>query len=94
MYLIDGAEVKSVAGFRTLESLAWGRVIYIDDLVTIPEEVGKGYGGALLDWVIEKAREEGYEELHLDSGYSRHGAHLLYLGRGLKLSSHHFSMRL
>lgn len=28
-----GGEVKAVAGFRILENLAWGKFLYVDDLV-------------------------------------------------------------
>ncbi len=33
-YLSDGGIVRSVAGFRIIENLASGRVLYVDDLVT------------------------------------------------------------
>ena len=90
--LTSKGRVRSIAGFRVLEFLAWGKVLYVDDLVTLPDQTGKGYGGALLDWLIGQARREGCNELHLDSGYVRHDAHRLYLGRGMKLHCHHFSM--
>ena len=31
---VDG-EVVAVAGFRVLDNLAWGRFLYVDDLVTV-----------------------------------------------------------
>jgi GNAT superfamily N-acetyltransferase len=93
-YLRDAGIVVAAAGYRLLEFLAWGRVLYVDDLATLQEKQGSGYGGALVDWLIKQAREQSCDELHLDSGYQRHTAHRLYLGRGLKLSSHHFSMKL
>jgi len=83
--------VKSVAGFRFAEFLAWGKVLYIDDLSTLPEHTGQGHAGALLDWLIAHARAQDCAGLHLDSGYHRHAAHRLYLGKGLTLSSHHFA---
>lgn len=86
----DGA-VKSVAGFRLAEFLAWGRVIYIDDLSTLPEARGQGFAGMLLDWLAEYARQQGCCALHLDSGYARHAAHRLYLNKGFELSSHHMT---
>src|SRR5690606_27981341 len=33
-YLEDAGAVRAVAGFRVLENLASGRVLYVDDLVT------------------------------------------------------------
>lgn len=87
---LDGRAV-SVAGFRHLEFLAWGKVLYIDNLVTLPEARGKGFGGKLLDEVIAYARAEGCDAVHLDSGFQRHDAHRLYLNHGFRLECHHFA---
>jgi len=93
-YLRDSEVVVAAAGYRMLDFLAWGRVLYVDDLITLPEKRGAGYGGALMDWMIAHAREQGCDELHLDSGYQRHDAHRLYLNKGLQIGCHHFSMKL
>jgi len=93
-YLRDSEAVVAAAGYRILEFLAWGRVLYIDDLITLPEKRGAGYAGALMDWMIDHAREQRCDEIHLDSGYQRHDAHRLYLNKGLQLGCHHFSMKL
>lgn len=84
--------VASVAGFRFGEFLAWGRVLYIDDLSTLPEYRGRGFAGLLMDWLIDRAKAEGCHALHLDSGYARHAAHRLYLNKGLRMTSHHFAL--
>jgi hypothetical protein len=34
------------------------------------------------------------DEVHLDTGFSRHDAHRLYLNKGFKLSCHHMSLQL
>ena len=86
--------VKSAAGFRCAEFLAWGRVLYIDDLTTLPGHTGQGYASALLDWLVAYAKECQCDSVHLDSGYARHTAHRLYLQKGFQLSSHHFSLSL
>ncbi len=89
-----GNSFPSAAGFRFSEHLAWGRILYIDDLTTLPEYRGKGYAAALMDWLLDHARTSGCQGLHLDSGYARHDAHRLYLKKGLHLSSHHLSIEL
>lgn len=89
-----GAQVPSAAGFRFAEFLAWGKVLYVDDLTTIESARGRGHGGALLDWLIAHARERGCDAVHLDSGHQRHAAHRLYLKKGFVLSSHHLSFAL
>lgn len=86
--------IKSAAGFRLAEFLAWGKVLYIDDLVTLPGETGQGFAGALLDWLAAHAREHQCRAVHLDSGYTRFAAHRLYLGKGFELRSHHLVLDL
>lgn len=91
-YLAVGADVLAVAGFRVSENLAWGRFLYVDDLVTAAASRSKGYGGELLDWLVERARTEGCAALHLDSGVQRRDAHRFYASRGMTITSHHFGL--
>lgn len=90
----DGDKVVSAAGFRFAEFLAWGKVLYVDDLTTLSEARGKGHASRLIDWLIQYAKENQCNELHLDSGYARHAAHRLYLNKGLEMKSHHFAIQL
>ena len=86
-------DAPAVAGFRIARNLAWGRHLYVDDLSTLPEARGHGYGAALMDWLIERARAERCAELHLDSGVGpeRESAHRLYFGSRLRIASYHFT---
>jgi GNAT superfamily N-acetyltransferase len=93
-YLEDGGKIRSVAGFRIQEMLAWGKILYVDDLVTSDTDRSRGYGGQLFDWLVEHARANGCKELHLDSGVQRFAAHRFYLRRRMDISSHHFSLKL
>lgn len=86
------SKVAAIAGFRNMYMLAGGKIIYIDDLSTLPEYRGKGYGGQLLDYIHQLARETGKAAVHLDSGYIRNDAHRLYLNKGYKLTAHHFHL--
>lgn len=86
----DGV-VKALAGFRFLEFLAWGKVLYIDDLITDVQAREKGSGGKLLKWVIDEAKRVGCHQVHLDSGPQRHDAHRLYMNHGFKIIGYHFS---
>lgn len=86
--------VVAAAGYRVTSFLAWGRVLYIDDLITHPERKRLGLGGALLDWLIEESKRRNCDEIHLDTGFSRHDAHRLYLNKGFKLGCHHMSLQL
>lgn len=85
----------AVAGFRCGQNLAWGRHLYVDDLVTMAQARGRGHGRALLDWLAAEARRLGCGQMHLDSGVGleRADAHRLYLGSGMVISAHHFARR-
>ncbi|HEX8500707.1 MAG TPA: GNAT family N-acetyltransferase [Pyrinomonadaceae bacterium] len=93
-YLADGGEVKAVAGFRVSECLAWGKFLYVDDLVSKEGERSKGYGGELFDWLVGHAREQGCDQFHLDSGVQRFAAHRFYLNRRMFIEAHHFGLKL
>jgi GNAT superfamily N-acetyltransferase len=94
VYVADGKNVQAAGGFRILQFLAWGKVLYIDDLVTGSEARRKGYGGKILQWVIEQAKLAGCDQVHLDSGPQRHDAHRLYLNFGFKIIGYHFALDL
>lgn len=86
--------VLGCAGFRLTEFLAWGRTLYVDDLVTDEAHRGQGVGGVLLDWLVAEARGAGCAQLHLDSGVQRFGAHRFYLTHGMDITAHHFRLEL
>jgi GNAT superfamily N-acetyltransferase len=90
---MENGRVEAVAGYRVHETLAWGRILYVDDLVTRAACRSRGLGAALLAWLTEEAQRQGCAELHLDSGVQRHDAHRFYLGRRMAITSHHFAMR-
>lgn len=92
--LIDDGAVRSVAGFRLMHNLASGKILYVDDLVTVDAGRSKGYGKRLLDWLIRRARDEKCETLELDSGVQRHDAHRFYFVNRMIVTSHHFRLPL
>ena len=90
----EGAEEASAAaGFRIVEMLAWGRALYVDDLVTLPEARGRGHADALFAWLDEEAERLGCDSFHLDSGVGpeRADAHRFYFRHGLRIASFHFA---
>lgn len=90
----DAGKVRAVAGFRFYEMLAHGKVLYVDDLVTDESGRSKGYGAALLDWLVEQARAAECDSLQLDSGVQRFGAHRFYFRQGMHISSYHFKLEM
>jgi GNAT superfamily N-acetyltransferase len=84
----------AVAGYRVSENLAWGRFLYVDDLVTDEAHRSEGHGEELFAWLVSEARRQGCQELHLDSGVQRFGAHRFYLQQRMDITSHHFALKL
>ena len=90
IFIGDDTMAHAVAGYRTIHFLYSGKTLYIDDLVTHSAHHRKGYAGALLDWLKDFVKENGYDHLSLDSGFHRKDAYRLYLNKGLEVSSLHF----
>lgn len=90
----EDGKVPAVAGFRVGEMLHRGKSIYVDDLSTLEEFRSHGYGGKLIDYLIDYAKEQGFHSIHLDSGVQRFAAHRFYLKKGFDITSHHFAIQL
>jgi GNAT superfamily N-acetyltransferase len=90
VYLAEEGEPLAVAGFRISQNLAWGRFLYVDDLVTLTLHRSHGYGSKLLSWLTHYALQQDCDQFHLDSGVKRTGAHRFYKKEGMELSSYHF----
>jgi GNAT superfamily N-acetyltransferase len=93
----DGeAEAGAVAGFRINEFLAWGKHLYVDDLVTAEGHRGRGLADRLFAWLEDEARHCGCTQFHLDSGVGedRQDAHRFYFRHGLRIGAYHFQREL
>lgn len=86
--------VVAVAGFIIGHKLAWGKHLYLDDLVTDSNSRSIGAGEALINWLTEYALANECEQFHLDSGVQRFAAHKFYLKEGFHIASHHFQHQL
>jgi GNAT superfamily N-acetyltransferase len=89
-FLEDDGAVKCVAGFRITECLWAGKFFYVDDLVAGSSARHQGWGQQMMDWLIDRARQEGCQEFHLDSGVQRFEAHGFYLKNRLHIVAYHF----
>jgi GNAT superfamily N-acetyltransferase len=92
--LFDAGECRAVAGFRVLTSFAHGRHLYIDDFVTADPWRSHRYGERIEGHLCRVAREEGCEQVRLDSGVQRRRAHRFYFRRGYAIESFNFGRRL
>ncbi len=84
--------VRAVAGYRFMEMLATGRILYVDDLVTDAASRSKGFGQQLMAWLLQLAESNQCRYLELDSGITRLDAHRFYERCGLEKVAYHFSM--
>jgi GNAT superfamily N-acetyltransferase len=93
-YLESNGQVLAAAGYRVIDNLASGRMLYVDDLVTDTNRRSEGHGRALLQWLIDRAKAEKCRFLELDSGVQRFDAHRFYLTNRMLITSHHFKLKL
>jgi len=92
--LLESGVVRAVAGYRFMEMLYCGKILYVDDLNTDDRRRSAGFGGLLIDWLKREAAAHGCGELHLDSGVQREQAHRFYFRERLTISAYHFRVRL
>jgi GNAT superfamily N-acetyltransferase len=91
---VDGGDVAGVALYRMYENTFAGKQLYVDDLVIDERRRSKGFGRALLGYLEQKARSQGFDNLSLDSGTQRTQAHKFYFREGMVVTSFHFGKRL
>jgi GNAT superfamily N-acetyltransferase len=91
VYLKPEMLVVAAAGFRILNTMAWGKIVYLDDLVALTSEHGRGWGSRLLQWLQGLARESQCNGIHLETGYQRFAAHKAYLRNGFRMNCHHLA---
>jgi GNAT superfamily N-acetyltransferase len=92
LVFVADPDIRAVAGFRKMEMLAMGTVLYVDDLVTSEAQRSKGYGGRLLAWLLDEAKRQQCQYLELDSGLKRLDAHRFYERNKLEKAAFHFSV--
>jgi GNAT superfamily N-acetyltransferase len=88
--VLEAGTVRAVAGYRFMEMLYCGRILYVDDLITDEASRSRGHGKRLLNWIEDEARARGCAEVHLDSGVQRQHAHRFYFREGMTITSFHF----
>jgi GNAT superfamily N-acetyltransferase len=82
--------VCAVAGYRFMEMLYSGKLLYVDDLNTDESSRSRGHGKRLMDWLKNEARTRGCVQLHLDSGVQREQTHRFYFRERLTINCYHF----
>ena len=90
VYLIIDDRISACAGYRIGTNLAWGKYLYVDDLITDESRRSKGLGKTLFNWLLEQAKQNGCAQLHLDSGLKRMSAHRFYERENMIKAGYHF----
>ena len=75
-------------------SIRYGLRCWVEDLVVLPSQRGKGTGRLLLDAAIGWGRARGCDFVQLHSGLGRKDAHRFYLTNGMEQDSLVFTRRL
>ena len=63
----DWERLVCLAGVRRSHTLSRGEHLFVDDLVTLDSERGRGRGAEMLRWLGDRARAEGVPRVYLDS---------------------------
>ena len=92
--VVSDNTVVALAGFRLKQNLAWGKFLYVDDLIADQNQRSTGLGKTLINWLKDEARKHNCDQLHLDSGVQRKDAHRFYEREGMTFSSHHYAIQL
>ncbi len=92
VYIESENRVICICGFVIGLKLAWGKHLYVDDLVTDEPCRSAGAGKFMIDWLKSYAGETGCRQIHLDTRVHRFPAHRFYLREGFNIASHHFSI--
>lgn len=84
----------ALAGYRRLDNMIHGRFLYVDDLITLHGERGRGCGERLIDALRDLGRTQQCARLVLDTALSNALAQRFYFRSGLLALGLHFSMEL
>ena len=75
-------------------SIRYGLRCWVEDLVVLPSQRGRGVGKLLLDAAVDWGRKHGCDFVQLHSGLGRKDAHRFYLTNGMEQDSLVFTKRL
>lgn len=83
----EGVELVTYAGVFIQTNLYHKRHLFIDDLVTYDSVRSRGYGDAMMDYLINYAKVAMCENIVLSSGLQREDAHRFYEKMGFEKKS-------
>jgi GNAT superfamily N-acetyltransferase len=83
-------ETVCLAGFRFLDTLSWGHILIVDDLVTAPERRSLGFGGLMIERLQLIAQRCRCSQIQLESDLRRERAHAFYQKHGFRVNCFRF----
>lgn len=90
----DNNQFVAFAGYRIMNSLHSGHIIYIDDLCTLQSHRGKGLASQLLDYIENIALSKNLDAVVLDTDFHNNTAQKVYFKSGFKLVAVHLAHQL
>jgi GNAT superfamily N-acetyltransferase len=91
---LDGEVVGLCTAYDDIESVRFGRRVWVEDLAVHPDRRSLGIGKQLLDEAKRWARSRGATHLELDSAEARTDAHRFYEREGSRPRSFSFGWEL
>jgi GNAT superfamily N-acetyltransferase len=88
--VFEGVELVTYAGVFIQTNLYHKRHLFIDDLVTYDSVRSRGYGDAMMEYLVNYAKVAMCENIVLSSGTQRLDAHRFYEALGFKKLSYMF----
>lgn len=85
-----GVKVIGVIGIIPNHNIHDGFVTYIEHVVVDKEYRGQGYGGQLIQFAEQRAREEGCHLIELDTDIGNENVNEMYEHNGYKQSGYYF----
>jgi GNAT superfamily N-acetyltransferase len=86
----EGVELVTYAGVYVQTNLYHKRHLFVDDLVTYDTFRSRGYGDAMIEYLLNYAKVAMCENIVLSSGVQRGGAHRFYERMGFEKTSYMF----
>lgn len=88
----ESDKVQAVAGYWIGYRFYCKKFLQIDNMVADQNRTIKGCGKLLLDWVKNKAEEEGCQRILLDTFVENFDAHRLFIREGFIARGYHLTL--
>lgn len=88
--ILEDDRVIALTGYWQHTKIWKGRILEIDNMIVHPDFRSRGLGKKLLDYLEQKAKDNGCQAMVLDAFVKNHRAHQLYFREGYIIKGYHF----